>query len=111
MVSVKPESAGHNHGLLLDLGLMTKAYVSATGRKTGGRSFSRGRIYRVLSNALYIGKIDHKGARYPGLHPAIIDREGWFLPRRFIRGATVVSLRRPAAIGVDRRRAARRLRC
>ncbi len=59
------------------LNLMTKAYVSATGRKTGGRPFSRGHIYRVLSNPLYIGEVDHKGTRYPGLHPAIIDRETW----------------------------------
>jgi site-specific DNA recombinase len=59
------------------LGLVTKAYVSATGRKTGGRSFSRGHIYKVLSNPLYVGEIDHKGTRYPGLHPAIIDRAIW----------------------------------
>jgi site-specific DNA recombinase len=43
----------------------------------GGHAFSRGHLYRILSNPLYAGEIDHKGQRYPGQHPAIIDRETW----------------------------------
>jgi hypothetical protein len=43
----------------------------------GGHSFSRGHLYRVLSNPLYAGEIDHKGKRFPGQHPAIIARETW----------------------------------
>jgi site-specific DNA recombinase len=40
----------------------------------GGRPFSRGHLYKILSNPLYVGEIDHKGTRYPGLHEGIIDR-------------------------------------
>jgi hypothetical protein len=31
----------------------------------------------LLSNPVYIGEIGHKGARYPGQHEAILDRETW----------------------------------
>src|SRR6202049_2519394 len=31
----------------------------------------------LLSNPVYIGEIAHKGARYPGQHEAILDRETW----------------------------------
>jgi DNA invertase Pin-like site-specific DNA recombinase len=57
--------------------LTTKRYVARTGRAIGGLPFSRGHIYRILSNPIYIGEIDHKGTRHPGEHPAIIGRETW----------------------------------
>jgi len=34
---------------------------AATGRAFGGRPFSRGHLYRILSNPTYIGRIDHGG--------------------------------------------------
>jgi DNA invertase Pin-like site-specific DNA recombinase len=43
----------------------------------GGRSFSRGHLYRILSNPIYIGQIPHKGAVFAGQHPAIIDADLW----------------------------------
>jgi site-specific DNA recombinase len=55
-------------------GLTTKRRVSATGTAFGGRPFSRGHIYKLLSNPLYVGEIEHKGTRHPGQHPPIIDR-------------------------------------
>src|SRR5262249_18334095 len=38
---------------------------------------SRGALYALLSNPIYIGEIAHKGARYPGQHAAILDRQTW----------------------------------
>jgi DNA invertase Pin-like site-specific DNA recombinase len=58
-------------------GIMTKRYVAASGRTTGGKPFSRGHIYKLLGNPLYVGEISHKGTTYPGQHPAIIDRDIW----------------------------------
>jgi site-specific DNA recombinase len=58
-------------------GVTTKRYVAASGRTVGGQPFSRGHIYKLLSNPLYIGEIAHKGTRYPGQHPAIIDADTW----------------------------------
>ena len=43
----------------------------------GNRPFRRGHIYKILSCALYIGQIVHKGASHPGQHPSIIERATW----------------------------------
>jgi hypothetical protein len=59
------------------LGLTTKPYVAKTGRTIGGRAFSRGHLYKILSNPLYAGEIAHRGRQFPGQHPAIIDRPTW----------------------------------
>jgi DNA invertase Pin-like site-specific DNA recombinase len=56
------------------LGLVTKRR-RPSGRETGGRPFSRGHLYQLLRNPLYVGEVSHKGVRYPGQHKAIIDRE------------------------------------
>jgi len=58
-------------------GITTKRYTAASGRTVGGQPFSRGHIYKLLGNPLYVGEIAHKGTRYPGQHPAIINRETW----------------------------------
>lgn len=48
-----------------------------TKRSTGGRPLSRGYIYKLLGNPLYVGCITHKGEIHEGLHPAIIGRATW----------------------------------
>jgi hypothetical protein len=40
-------------------------------------SFARGHLYKILSNPLYIGEIEHKGVRYPGQHPPLIGGTTW----------------------------------
>ena len=42
-----------------------------------GNYFYRGPLYALLRNPHYMGLIKHKKERYPGNHPAIIDRETW----------------------------------
>src|SRR6266576_3031481 len=59
------------------LGLSTKHSTTASGTERGGRSFSRGHLYHLLWNPIYIGEIAHKGQLYPGQHPALIDVETW----------------------------------
>ncbi len=49
--------------------------TTKAGRVYGDRQFSRGQIYKLLSNPIYCGDISHKGTRYPGQHPAIIPVE------------------------------------
>jgi DNA invertase Pin-like site-specific DNA recombinase len=58
------------------LGLVTKRRTSG-GRTMGGKPFSRGNLYQLLHNPIYIGEVAHKGKTYPGQHEAIIDRETW----------------------------------
>lgn len=43
----------------------------------GNKPFSRGHLYRILSNPVYIGLMVHKGEVHPGQHPAIIDEGLW----------------------------------
>src|SRR6202163_4645318 len=59
------------------LGLRTKCSTTADGTKRGGRPFSRGHLYGLLSNPIYTGQIAHKDELYPGQHPALIDDESW----------------------------------
>ena len=62
---------------LVRLKLKTKPYAVQRGRATGNLPFARGHIYKILSNPLYIGEIEHKGVRYPGQHPPLIDSATW----------------------------------
>jgi len=62
---------------LARLNLTTKPYATPRGRAVGGLSFARGHLYKILSNPLYIGEIEHKGVRYPGQHPPLIDAATW----------------------------------
>ncbi len=50
---------------------------TAKGKRFGGIPFSRGQIYRLLSNPIYLGEIEHKGQRHPALHQPIVDRAFW----------------------------------
>jgi DNA invertase Pin-like site-specific DNA recombinase len=58
-------------------GLKSKSWTSASGRRVGGKPFSRGALYLMLQNRLYRGEIVHKGQSHPGEHPPIIDQPLW----------------------------------
>jgi site-specific DNA recombinase len=62
---------------LVRLKLTTKPYATPRGRAVGGLSFARGHIYKILSNSLYIGEIEHRGVRYTGQHPPLVDTATW----------------------------------
>ena len=55
--------------------LRAKARKPNNGRRPGSVPFTRRHIYRLLSNAIYVGDIVHKGERFEGEHKAIIDHE------------------------------------
>jgi DNA invertase Pin-like site-specific DNA recombinase len=50
---------------------------SNTGLTYGGGWFSRGQLYAILRNPVYIGRIPHRGATFPGQHEALIDQPTW----------------------------------
>jgi len=58
-------------------GIVSKVRVSQKGIKSGGCRFSRGALYELLANPIYIGEIRHKQERHPGQHEAILPRELW----------------------------------
>ncbi len=58
-------------------GWLTPPRLSRRKNASGGRPFSRGHLYRILSNPIYTGRIPHKKETYAGSHPAIIDTALW----------------------------------
>ncbi|MEJ6009415.1 recombinase family protein [Novosphingobium aquae] len=62
---------------LKDEGILSPRRTYGTGRASGGLQLSRGQIYQMLNNPVYIGRIRHKDKTYPGLHSAIIDELTW----------------------------------
>ena len=71
---------GSVKSLMLELrkkNIVSPTWVSSKGKKHGGNLYSRGALYAILSNPVYIGKIQHKGQVYDGLHEAIISQDLW----------------------------------
>ncbi len=71
---------GNVRALELELkkrGIRSRQRVSEKGSRYGGTYFSRGTLYSLLQNPVYIGKISHKGTIHEGLHDAIIPTELW----------------------------------
>ena len=68
---------GSVHALKAELAaqaVVSKRCTLKSGVERGGKPFSRGSLYYLLSNRLYLGEIPHKGEFHPGLHPPIVDR-------------------------------------
>ncbi|UYV35753.1 recombinase family protein [Rhodobacteraceae bacterium D3-12] len=57
--------------------LRSKLHRFKSGRVQGGKPFSRGQIYALLRNPIYIGKIRHKTKIWDGQHEPIIGIEHW----------------------------------
>jgi site-specific DNA recombinase len=45
--------------------------------RRGGRPWTKGAVYKVLANRVYLGEAVHKGVAYPGEHAAIVDQRTW----------------------------------
>jgi site-specific DNA recombinase len=58
-------------------GVRSKVRVSKDGVESGGQAFSRGALYTLLRNPIYVGEIRHKGVCHPGQHAPIVDRAMW----------------------------------
>ena len=67
-------------------GLITKRRKDSNGNLTGGKPFSRGHLYQLLHNPIYIGEIAHKGQTYPGQHKGIVARNTWNAVQRRLDG-------------------------
>lgn len=50
------------------------------------RPYSRGHLYHMLCNPIYIGEIRHKDQRFPGRHEGIVDREMWDRVQTLLEG-------------------------
>ena len=59
------------------LGMRSRFWISKTGRERGGLHYTRGHLYRILTNPIYVGMVHHKGATYDGQHDGIVDPDIW----------------------------------
>lgn len=57
--------------------IFSKILTYKDGRTVGGKPFSRGALYALLSNPIYIGQIRHKDKTYDGQHEGIIPVDLW----------------------------------
>jgi site-specific DNA recombinase len=56
-----------------DRGWTTKAWATKAGKPQGGRPLDKGRLYSMLTNPVYTGKVRHHDDVFDGEHEAIID--------------------------------------
>ena len=57
---------------LEEQGIRSKARITAKGRAVGDQPFSRGAMFHLLQNRVYVGEIVHKDACFPGQHAGIV---------------------------------------
>lgn len=57
--------------------ILSRKRRTAKGNSVGGGRYSRGALYAILQNPIYIGKIRHKDKTYEGQHEAIVPEELW----------------------------------
>ena len=74
---LKLGSASKVKAYLQDLNICTPLRAHRNGKTSGGKHFSTGHIYQILSNPIYIGQVRHHGKTYDGEHEAIIPQELW----------------------------------
>ena len=57
--------------------IISKVRISTAGNKSGGASYSRGSLYDILQNRIYVGEITHHNESFTGEHQAILPQELW----------------------------------
>ena len=55
--------------------ISSKLQITLAERTIGGLPFSRGALFHLLANRIYLGELPHKGNSFPGAHPAIVAPE------------------------------------
>ncbi len=75
-------------GELRARGVSSKRRTSRTGEARGGKPFSRGALYLMLRNVLYVGRVAHRKQTYPGQHRAIVDETTFTRAQETLDGNT-----------------------
>jgi site-specific DNA recombinase len=57
--------------------IRSKIRTSNAGRTNGGATYSRGALYHLLNNRIYIGETVHRKESYTGQHQPIVPRDLW----------------------------------
>ena len=65
---LKLGSASKVKTYLQELDIRTPPREHRNGKTSGGKYFTTGHLYQILSNPIYIGKVRHHGKIYDGQH-------------------------------------------
>jgi site-specific DNA recombinase len=57
--------------------IRSKIRTNNAGHTNGGATYSRGALYHLLNNRIYIGKTVHRKESYVGQHEAIVSQDLW----------------------------------
>ena len=66
--------------------ILSRQRRTVKGKRVGGSPYSRGALYSILQNPIYIGKIRHKDQTYEGQHEAIIPQDLWSDVQNLLQG-------------------------
>lgn len=58
-------------------GWRMKSWTTREGRQAGGKPIPKNSLYNLLTNMIYVGKVDYEGQVYEGEHDRIVDDETW----------------------------------
>ena len=58
-------------------GIRTASRYSSKGNHHGNRLFTRGHLYKLLANPIYIGRVPHKTTSHRGQHIGIVNKVIW----------------------------------
>jgi DNA invertase Pin-like site-specific DNA recombinase len=62
---------------LRERGVTSKSWTTRKGIVRAGSLVTKGYVYKIFNNPVYIGIAAYKGQQYPGQHEAIIDQMLW----------------------------------
>jgi site-specific DNA recombinase len=66
-------------------GWTSKRWVTRKGYLRGGKPFDKNKLFNLLTNITYLGKVNHKGVVYEGEHEAIVSEEIWRKVQNILR--------------------------
>jgi site-specific DNA recombinase len=58
-------------------GWRMKSWTTREGRKAGGKPIPKNSLYNLLTNIIYVGKVEYDSQIYEGEHERIVDDETW----------------------------------
>src|SRR3984893_18474118 len=58
-------------------GWRMKSWTTREGRQAGGKPIPKNSLYNLLTNMIYVGKVEYGGQVYEGEHERILEEETW----------------------------------
>jgi len=80
---------------LNSLGWTTKSWVRRNGISRYGKPFTKTNLHSLLTNIIYLGKVEHQEEVYQGEHEAIIDETTWNRVQQVLENNSLIRDSRP----------------